>query len=53
VGSDFGLHRGDCCHSGQHFDEIGALRRPHSITSSARARTVGGISSPSALAVLR
>src|SRR5262249_1174304 len=31
-------------------DEIAAL---HSITSSARARSIGGISTPSALAVLR
>ena len=32
---------------------VHALRAPHSITSSARARTVGGIVRPSALAVLR
>jgi hypothetical protein len=32
---------------------ITALRKVHSITSSARARTVGGMVSPSALAVLR
>jgi hypothetical protein len=35
-------------------DEVAALQlRVHSITSSARASSVGGISRPSALAVLR
>src|SRR5262245_43499175 len=36
--------------SGEHRDELASL---HSITSSARASSVGGTSSPSALAVLR
>ena len=39
------------CRAAEKRDEFAA--RSHSITSSARASTVGGISSPSALAVLR
>ena len=41
------------CRAAEQRDELVALHRcNHSITSSARARTVGGISRPSALAVL-
>jgi hypothetical protein len=41
------------CRAANQRDELAALHRcNHSITSSARARTVGGISRPSALAVL-
>src|SRR5262249_61553682 len=39
----------DCSAAEQRYE----LAPPHSITSSARASTVGGISRPSALAVLR
>jgi hypothetical protein len=46
--------RGNRRHAAEQRDELAPLqRRDHSITSSARASSVGGISSPSALAVLR
>src|SRR5262245_60679239 len=39
-----------CCRAAEQRDELAAL---HSITSSARASSVGGTSTPSALAALR
>src|SRR5262249_45538876 len=46
-----GRKRPCCCRASEHCDELAPSH--HSITSSARARRVGGTSSPSALAVLR
>jgi hypothetical protein len=47
--AEISIH-GDLLHSAEERDELTAL---HSITSSARAISVGGTSRPSALAVLR